>query len=106
MTATSPASTPNPRRVSAGKRNQCYRLGLTEEGRERLRESTLKHQPWRHSTGPRTPEGKKKAALNGKKRQMGSKSVREVRAEVAKLRGFVVEMREARGMHEGNLDQS
>jgi hypothetical protein len=87
---------PNPRRLAAGKRNRALRKGLTEEGRERLRESAHKHKPWRYSTGPRTPEGKKAAIRNGKMRQLGPKSVREVRQEVSDLETFLKEIREAR----------
>lgn len=39
----------------------------------------LAHRPWEHSTGPRSLEGKKRAALNGKNRQIGVLSVRELR---------------------------
>ena len=39
----------------------------------------LAHRPWEQSTGPRSPEGKKRAALNGKSRQIGVLSVRELR---------------------------
>jgi len=80
---------PNPRRVAAGKRNREKWKGLTETGREKLRAAALKYQPWRHSTGPRTVAGKAQAALNGKKRQKGSMSVREVRAELAEYRDLI-----------------
>ena len=49
---------PNPRRVAAGKRNRAKRKGLTPEGRGKLRQSALRHKPWRFSSGPKTPEGK------------------------------------------------
>src|SRR5262245_20964648 len=73
----------NPRRVAAGKLNRLKRKGLSPEGRERLRQAALRHQPWRFSTGPRTVEGKAMAAANGKKRQVGFLTVRELRAELA-----------------------
>jgi len=71
---------PNPRRVEAGRRNRELRRGLTEAGRERLRASILRRQPWRLSTGPKTAAGKQRAAQNGKIYQSGVLSVREVRA--------------------------
>jgi hypothetical protein len=87
---------PNHRRVAAGIKNRALRLGLTEEGRERLRESALRHQPWRFSTGPRTPTGKARSSANGRARQLGPVSVRQARAELAGLRQLLCEMREAR----------
>jgi hypothetical protein len=86
----------NPRRVAAGKRNRALWRGLTEAGRRRLRESALAHQPWRFATGPKTAAGKARSAANGKKRQLGSRSVREVRADLADLRGLLAEMRACR----------
>lgn len=86
---------PNPMRVAAGRRNRAKRKELTEEGRQRLRASALRHQPWRHATGPKTPEGKAQAARNGKVRQKGLKSVREIRANLAPLRDLLRVMRAA-----------
>jgi hypothetical protein len=31
--------------------------------------AALRNRPWEHSTGPRTPEGKAKAAANGRARK-------------------------------------
>jgi hypothetical protein len=95
---TTPAPVPNPRRVAAGKRNRALWKGLTEVGRLKLRESALKHQPWRYSTGPKTVEGKKAAVNNGKSRQLGPKSTRELLQEVAVLEAYLDDMREARAM--------
>ena len=69
---------------------------LTEEGRRRLREAALRNQPWKHSTGPRTPEGKIQAIRNGKRRQLGPISVREARAQLAGVRDLLRQMRESR----------
>ncbi len=89
---------PNPKRVAAGKRNRQLRKGLTPEGRERLRQVALLHKPWQYSTGPRTPAGKAKVALNGKVRQQGARSVREVRRDLADVRTLLAGLRAARGM--------
>jgi hypothetical protein len=86
----------NLRRVAAGRRNRAKRKGLSPEGRERLREAALRNRPWRLSTGPRTPEGKARAAQNNKVQQTGPVSVRQLRAAVAKLGSLVKDMREAR----------
>jgi hypothetical protein len=91
-----PAAPPNPKRVLAGRANRGKRAGLSEEGRERLRQTALLHQPWRFSTGPRTAPGKARSAANGRIRQFGPRSVRQVRADLAGLRDLLREMREAR----------
>ena len=90
-----PQPTPNPRRVAAGKRNYALRQGLSEEGRRKLSATARRHEPWRHATGPTTPQGKKTASRNGKKRQIGPQSVRELRAELSELGQLLNEMREA-----------
>jgi len=54
-----------------------------------LRLAALATRPWQHSTGPRTPEGKSRAAVNGKARQNGPKSVRELRADMAEIRALI-----------------
>ena len=86
----------NQRRVEANRRNRRKRKGLTPAGREKLRQSALKHRPWRFSTGPRTPEGKAKVALNGKKRQSGTVSVREVRTAMCDIHVLLAEMAASR----------
>ena len=93
---------PNPKRVAAGRGNQFKRKGLSPAGREKLRQTALKHQPWRFSTGPRTPEGKAKVALNGKRRQVGPKSVRELRAELSELATLLAGMASNRQMAVGD----
>jgi hypothetical protein len=91
-----PPSTPNPKRVAAGRLNWAKRKGLTAEGRERLRRAAHAHKPWLLSTGPRTLAGKATAAANGKKRQYGLLSVRELKADLRKLRMMLRDMAEAR----------
>jgi hypothetical protein len=90
------AKSPNPRRVAAGLRNRALRKGLTEAGRRRLQEAARENKPWLHSTGPRSAAGKAQCVRNGKKRQLGPLSVREVRAELAGLQHLVEQMRDCR----------
>src|SRR4051812_40741936 len=90
--ARKPSAAANPKRVAAGKLNVLKRKGLTPEGLERIRAATLANRPWEHSTGPRTPEGKARAAANGRSRQVGERSVRSLRAEVAACLKLVREM--------------
>lgn len=71
--------------MAASRINVKKRKGLSPEGRERIREAIFLHQPWRSTTGPRTPEGKARSAANGKVRQKGAMSVREMRAELAEF---------------------
>jgi hypothetical protein len=87
---------PNPKRVAAGKRNRSRRGPLTEAGRQRLRDAALAGQPWRQASGPRTPAGKARAAANGRWRQRGQRSVREIRAELAELNTWLRELRALR----------
>ena len=90
-----PSRNPNPRRVASGKANQACWRGFTAEGLRTLSEAARRNRPWEHSTGPRTAAGKKKAADNGRKRQKGPRSVREVRREMAELNALVEAMRAA-----------
>jgi hypothetical protein len=92
----SPPRSPNPRRVAAGKLNRAKRKGLTPAGAERLRRAALAQKPWEHATGPRTPEGKAKAAANGLARAAGRESVRAARRAVAVLDDLFAVMGTAR----------
>lgn len=65
---------------------------LTDAGRERLRAAAQLHRPWRHSTGPRTPEGKRKVAQNGRKRQRGALSMRQRRQAAQGLQTLLERM--------------
>lgn len=47
------------------------------------------------STGPKTAAGKARSAANGKTRQVGSRSVRETRAELVGVRAMIDVMRAA-----------
>jgi hypothetical protein len=87
---------PNPRRVAAGRLNRTKRGEVSPEGKQRLREAALRSQLWTRSTGPRTAAGKARAARNGKKRQIGSRSVRELRAEMAGIMAEIASIRAVR----------
>lgn len=87
---------PNPRRVAAGKRNRAKWNGFSAAGMRRLRKAAKVNMPWRFSTGPKTAEGKARAAKNGSFKQAGSKSLRAVRRELRVLRSLLDEMRAAR----------
>jgi hypothetical protein len=95
-----PSRSPNPRRVAAGQRNRALRKGLTEEGRRRLQEAAHRNQPWKRSTGPKTSAGKARAAQNAKNLQLGPRSVREIKRDLADLRGLLGDMRANRHMVE------
>ena len=81
----------------------------TPDGLARLRAAALANQPWRFSTGPRTPEGKAKVAENGRKHRKGPISVRERRRQVAAIRRsleVLAELRRQLGAFDGNPDDS
>src|SRR5262245_46164548 len=90
------ARLPSPRRVAAGRANRLLRGPLSPEGRERLRAAIQRARPWEFATGPRTPEGKARAGRNGKVRQVGPLSVRELRTSVANVGDLIAALREAR----------
>jgi hypothetical protein len=96
MTSNELTAMPNPSRVAAGRRNYLERKGLTPEGLARLRAAALAQQPWRFSTGPRTPEGKARAARNGHARQKGERSVRQLKTELAVYRALAMRMASGR----------
>lgn len=100
-----PRSRPNPRRVAAGRRNRRKRGPLTPEGRERLRHVVLSNQPWLHSTGPKTVDGKRRSAANGRKNQKGEKSVREIRAELDDDLALIAQLRCLMGVLATNKGQ-
>ena len=87
---------PNPRRVEAGRRNRLKQAPLSPEARQRIREATLRNQPWLRSTGPRTEAGKAIVAQNGRKRQKGPLSVRQTRASLFEINAMVIEMADLR----------
>ena len=72
----------NPKRVLAGRSNRMKRGPLSLETMHRMRDAINRKKPWQLSTGPRTPAGKAIVARNGKVRQMNSRSIREIRADI------------------------
>jgi hypothetical protein len=72
----------NPKRVLAGRINRMKRGPLPLESMYRMRDAINKNKPWKRSTGPRTPAGKAIVARNGRVRQMNSRSIREIRADI------------------------
>jgi hypothetical protein len=90
------AKAKNPRRQAAGRLNQLKSNGMTLAGRAKLRAAALLNRPWQWSTGPRTGPGKAKAADNGRVRQKGEVSARELRAEIAKACDLLRELQELR----------
>jgi len=69
---------------------------LTEEGRQRLREAALRHQPWKRSTGPVSADGKATVALNGRQHRANPQSRRQLRAGLAGITGLVQQMAQLR----------
>jgi hypothetical protein len=69
---------------------------VTDAGRERLRQAALLNRPWTRSTGPRTAEGKSKAAANGRMHRKGEMSVRERRALLGSVQALLTRMRALR----------
>jgi hypothetical protein len=61
----------------------------TPETIAKLRAAALKNKPWRRSTGPKTAAGKAQAARNGRARQRGEYSDRELRAIAKALRLYI-----------------
>jgi hypothetical protein len=98
-----PRSSPSDsaRRAEINRQNRAKWSGFTPEGLERLRAAALGNQPWKHSTGPKTPEGKARSARNGRYRQKGEKSGRALRAELASVFALINEMTATRNSIKG-----
>ena len=75
----------NPKRVQAGRINRMKRGALSLETMHRMRDAINRKKPWQLSTGPRTPAGKAIVARNGKVRQINSRSIREIRADICEI---------------------
>jgi hypothetical protein len=55
---------------------------LSPETLERLRAAARATRPWELTRGPKTAAGKARSAANGRYRQKGVKSLRELHAEL------------------------
>lgn len=56
------------RQLEANRRNLAKRgAGFSQEGIERLRAAARRDRPWERATGPRTPEGIARSALNAQR---------------------------------------
>ena len=75
--------------------------GLTREGRERLREAAKRNKPWLHSTGPRTAAGKARSAENGRWRQKGALSRRQIEVHLSDSRVVASQLTELRRTLDG-----
>jgi hypothetical protein len=84
----------SPRQI-AGRQNRMKRNGLTPQGREKLRETALANRPWQFK-GPPTAKARAASRANGKVRQIGELSVREVRAAVSEVKALCTHMAELR----------
>jgi hypothetical protein len=80
----------------AGRTNRPRRTCLTEQGRKALRAAALLHRPWTHSTGPKTAAGRAQSVVNGKRRQKGPFSVRELRRQVADVTEMIHSLKQSR----------
>jgi hypothetical protein len=69
---------------------------LSPDARQRIREATLRNQPWLRSTGPRTEAGKAIVAQNGRKTQKDARSVPQVRADIAGINDLIRQIAELR----------
>ena len=78
--------------VSAAKRR-----GLSDAGREKLRQAALANRPWEHSTGPKTIAGKAISSAKGRSRQIGPQSIRELRGELTEVHLLIGQMQAMRG---------
>lgn len=90
---------PNPRRQAAGRRNRTKRGPTTQAGRDRLRDSMLRNQPWLLTHGPITPTGKARSAANGRIRQIGPLSTRAMRAKLMEARLLILAMQATRHLY-------
>jgi hypothetical protein len=70
------------------KPQRLYAPGWTPERCEAARQRCLQHQPWRFSTGAKTPEGKRKISMNALKhgrRSLAMRFVTDVLKQVKSL---------------------
>ena len=73
-------------------KNPLKRRAWTESRRKTQAERAQKQQPWRHSTGPKTPEGKAKSAANAHKTGLHTAQIRKLRAVLRAHKAFLKEI--------------
>src|ERR1700730_13718268 len=61
------------------------RYQLTDKGRSALRAAVQQNEPWKRSTGPRTPAGKSRSARNSLKHGLRSSGERKMAKETREL---------------------
>jgi hypothetical protein len=86
----------DPRQAEPALRNRRRPKNWSTEGLERLRAAAWATRPWELTRGPTTAAGKARSAANGRSRQKGEKSVRQLRAELASVLILIEEMGAAR----------
>jgi hypothetical protein len=86
----------NPRRVAAGQRNGRLRRPWTPEDRARQRQNCLERKPWEQSTGPKSLEGKRRAAFNGRRNLPQSGSRQDARRSVADVHAMIASLQDLR----------
>ena len=84
-------------------RSKLARRRLTPEHRQQLRAAALARRLWERATGPRTPEGKKRSALNGCATQRGERSRRQLEIELKSLFALIHEMERTRRLADVRL---
>ena len=77
----------NPLLVAAGRMNGRLRRPWTDRDRQVQRENALRQEPWQFTTGPKTEEGRRQSAANGRKHRAKPGSRRSVRALLKQMRG-------------------
>lgn len=61
----------------------------TPEERRKQAEAIRRWQPWKHSTGPKTPEGKAAMPTNALKHGFRSREFRELRAVLTRQKAVI-----------------
>jgi hypothetical protein len=74
------------------RQSDLRRRKFSAEGLERLRVAALANRPWEKACGPISPKGKRESAKNGRYRQRGEKSRRELRVELAGVMSLIHQM--------------
>lgn len=78
----------NPKRVAAGRENvkkRRKRVQFSEDAIARLRQAAYRNRPWEFSTGPKTKEGKRRAAGDGRPSQLTIQRRLQIFADLTEL---------------------